>query len=477
MRNVDCGTKIIIEPSEKIKQFDTKKQTRGFVRAQQKRQRLLQLIPDDALIVALDLARKGHRVWMSTVRKQPLHQLSIEHSVEGMQQLLRCAREIQAAHALGQIVFAMEPTSHYWMNVATYFEHHDCNYVLVHPLSVKRERESTYYRYSKSDYRDAELIANLCAERKVTFTQLPKQPLWAELKSAAIAYLTLTVMRSGEQMRLQCFLERLCPSYREVFSELSGITARACLLAMREVFELPYEEFLLQVRNHHVKRRLYRCKVEGFYDLVRFANPEWGALVYQDALRLPIAHAAERYELFETQITECEQQLLQLYERTEYAAYLNSIPHIGAVWHAATLGLIGDPAHYDSSRCLTRFAGMDIKEKQSGQFQGKTPITHRGHPWLRYVSYVAGFVLKTHDPVFRRRYSELTSRKTRPLKKNQALVALGCKYLRIVWTLCNQKTYYDSQKARYGTKVKKHLSGEEHHSQSRRAVQPEDCFG
>lgn len=114
------------------------------------------------------------------------------------------------------------------------------------------------------------------------------------------------------------------------------------------------------------------------------------------------------------------------------------MPHRDRTRHAAVLGRTGDPAQFDASRCLTKFAGVDIQENESGQYHGETPITHRGDPRLRYVTYLAGFVLKTHDAVCRPRYQHLIHRKEKPLKKNQAIVAIGCKYLRMLWVLCTQ---------------------------------------
>src|SRR5216684_5075928 len=59
------------------------KRTRGFIRAQQKRARLLELVPADALIVAIDLARDEHCIWMMTVKKEPLDRLKIPNSPAG----------------------------------------------------------------------------------------------------------------------------------------------------------------------------------------------------------------------------------------------------------------------------------------------------------------------------------------------------------------------------------------------------------
>ena len=117
--------------------------TRGFLRAQSKRERLREILPEDALIVAMELAQKRHCVGMSTGQKQPLDRFRTDNSPLGMEALIQQAKKVQRAHQLGKMVFAMEPTAHYWMIVATDLQHQQLPYLLGQPLSVKREREST----------------------------------------------------------------------------------------------------------------------------------------------------------------------------------------------------------------------------------------------------------------------------------------------------------------------------------------------
>jgi len=190
-----------------------------------------------------------------------------------------------------------------------------------------------------------------------------------------------------------------------------------------------------------------------FYELVTSYPRDWGAPVYEEGLRVRIAHAAERYKLLESQNQEAEGQLLALYAQTGYAPYADTIPNVPSVWLTAVLGPKGAPLDYDCSRCPTKFAGVDIKENQSGNYRGQTTITYRGAPLLRYIAYLCGFILKSHNQLFSERCCYTTSPQERPLKKNQAVVALGCKYLRILWTLCTERTFYDEAKAKNGVLI------------------------
>jgi len=79
--------------------------------------------------------------------------------------MVRLVEEIKENTGSKKVIYSMEPTSHFWMNVATYLESCKQEYVLVQPLSVKHERKSTYYNSSKDDDRDSEMIVNLTVDK------------------------------------------------------------------------------------------------------------------------------------------------------------------------------------------------------------------------------------------------------------------------------------------------------------------------
>ena len=424
--------------------------TRGFVRAQKKQCCSRQMVPEGSLIVAMDLGKKEHSVWISTTDKRPLDRLQISHSLTGMDSLIAHVRQIQVEHGLTTIVFAMEPTSHFWMVICSYLERHKFMYVLVQPLSVKRERESTYFRTTKSDYRDAELIANLSADRKFTLTRLPHSPLWAKLNAAAVAYVRSAFLAVDEQLRIQSFLERLYPDYTTAFKSVDGATAMACICCIDQVAVHSAPEYLARVRAAS-DTPVQGPKILRFHQLVADPQRSWGASIYDAALQVSLRHAAERWQQSRKHQHELETILVQLYEQTGYGVYLNTIPHISSTMQAVLLGLLGDPGQYESARSAVKFAGLDVKENTSGDYQGSTPVTHRGRPELRYIAVQIVFALKAHDRVFQRRYQMLTHRRQHPLKHQQALVALACKYLRMVWTMCVHRITYNQEIAQHGT--------------------------
>lgn len=425
----------------KVESGQAKRISRGFLRAQNRNKNVRRIVPKNSLIVAIDLGREEHCAWMCTTEKEPLDKIKISNNPQGIDEMLDRAKEVKKQNNLGKIVIAMEPTGHYWMNVAEYLTQSNYEYVLVHTVSVKREKEIVCYRNAKSDFRDAEAIANLVCERKITYTQLPKNPLWAGLKASAKEYYLTEVNLISEGMRLASFMERVYPDYPSIFKDITKYTALACVLSLDHINGYEQMEFLAYARSHFTNRTSIN-KMKDFHAMVTSPG-QWGCRTYEDGLCMPIKHAADRYKIALDQNEEAAQKLLSYYEQTGYAEYANSFTSLSSISHASVLALIGDPQKYDSNRCILKFAGLDIKENQSGKYKGKTTIAHRGDPLLRYVAYLGGFVLSHHDPLWEEKFLYYTNRTVRPLKKNQAIVAMGCKYLRIIWTLCKNRVYYD----------------------------------
>ena len=162
--------------------------SKGFIRKVKKDEEKRRALPPHTLTLSLDLSKKEHSVFVSDHTNRPISRFKIPHSLEGINSLIIEAERIREGLGYSHITYFMEPTSHLWMNVANILEENGLNYRLIHPLSLWRQREIASYTYSKSDYRDAELINQLGTSLNFTSTQLPKEPIWIELEVLASEY-------------------------------------------------------------------------------------------------------------------------------------------------------------------------------------------------------------------------------------------------------------------------------------------------
>jgi transposase len=138
--------------------------TIGFRRRVAKQlQRQADLTPE-TLIVALDLGKRQHAVWVTDPTRVPLATWTIPNTPAGFTDLLRQTADLSAQSEHPHVLFAMEPTSYFWKLAAQQLADHGARYRLVHPLSVRRARDERRYTWAKGDRIDAELIASLVAQ-------------------------------------------------------------------------------------------------------------------------------------------------------------------------------------------------------------------------------------------------------------------------------------------------------------------------
>lgn len=78
---------------------------------------------------------------------------------------------------------ALEPTGHYWFNLADYLRDHDVKLVLVAPQHVKHSKEMDDNTQTKNDRKDPLVIAKLVTEGRYMFPYIPED-IYAELRVA-----------------------------------------------------------------------------------------------------------------------------------------------------------------------------------------------------------------------------------------------------------------------------------------------------
>jgi transposase len=417
-------------------------QTRGMLRHQAKRDRRRKQLPDKSLIVGVDIGKKHHAFWMIDSSMQPLGKAKIEATPHGLTSMLSKAETVRARLGLKRVVVALEPTSHYWLLIAKDLEERGIAYLVVHPISVWRGREIREYSYAKDDFRDACLIAELAAEYHFTQARL-REPLWQTMRSLAYERFGLVELRSRALQELGAHLEVIFPNY-PVFHRLS-LASRAVLRGDPDpdrIGAMPFEDFISETRKLFEGSRLNASTLRQIHAA---AQQSWGLGSRAAGSKMRLALAIERQRFIAQQIERIDEELLRLYEKTGYAGIAETVPAMTSITAANLLALCGDPATYDSGRCLAKLAGTNARENESGEFTGGRAITGRGNPVLRTVAFRAAVALAKNNREFQARLDYLMSRQHNPMHRRQAYVALANKLLRTLHTMWLRKEAYDPE--------------------------------
>ena len=118
-----------------------------------------------------------------------------------------------------------------------------------------------------------------------------------------------------------------------------------------------------------------------------------------------------------------------------------SIPGVGRLTAATVLAETNGFELIRNKRQLTSYAGLDVKEKQSGtSIKGKSRISKKGNRHLRKAMHLPALTALRHDKKFKTVFVRLVSKHGIKMK---AAVAVQRKLLEMIYTIYSKNTPYD----------------------------------
>jgi transposase len=158
-----------------------------------------------------------------------------------------------------------------------------------------------------------------------------------------------------------------------------------------------------------------------------------------------IDRANKRLALLDKQETEIKQELSGLIKTNDQVKQIVllicTIPGIGLLTAATVLGETNGFSLIRNKRQLTSYAGLDVKEKQSGtSINGKPRISKKGNKHLRKAMHLPALAAIRHDERFKAIFARLVSKHGIKMK---AAVAVQRKLLEMIYTIYKTKTPYD----------------------------------
>lgn len=119
---------------------------------------------------------------------------------------------------------------------------------------------------------------------------------------------------------------------------------------------------------------------------------------------------------------------------------VQTIPGVALITSATIIAETNGFASIESIKQLTSYCGLDIVEKQSGQWKGKSKISKKGNSHIRKALYFPAFTLIKKDDRMNCLYSRLKEKKQKPMI---AAVAIQRKLLGLIYVLWKNNTIYD----------------------------------
>ncbi len=130
-------------------------------------------ISDKTLVVGADIAKETHVARAIDYRGIELGKDCVfSNTRTGLEQLVQWMKELQQEHAKSDVLFGIGPTGHYWFTLAAYLGQQGISLVIVNPHHVHKSKELEDNSPTKSDYKDAKVIADLVRNVKYSEPKL-----------------------------------------------------------------------------------------------------------------------------------------------------------------------------------------------------------------------------------------------------------------------------------------------------------------
>ena len=377
----------------------------------------IERITGKTLIVGIDIAKHIHWAQFTDSRGVPLRKpLKVENALFGFEKLTAEIAALAATKGFDNVFIGFEPSGHYWRTLAWYYKTSEqITLVGVNPYHVKQTKELDDNTQTKSDTKDALVIARLIRDGRFFDIYLPENQ-YADLRVLRRHRDQMSTDRKRIMNNLISILDEYFPEYESIGFQISAKSTLRISLHLAELF-------------------------------ISTAERSIAVTTGLEATRLRINNMLNQMELLDLQIEECDQKMDELMSELDIADYLTSVPGVGNVTAASFIAETGDLSRFDDWKQVRKLAGLNLVEQSSGQHKGKTKISKRGRPDLRRIIYIIGDKGMLVSPEMMTFYQYLRHRPTNQLSHHQSVLAVGLKLMRIMFHVVKYREYYDPGRA------------------------------
>lgn len=401
-------------------------------------------VDESTLVVGMDIAKRVHYACFVDDRGRVLRKsFQVRQTREHFEALHDEILKAMETHQKSKVIVGIEPTGHYWLNLAYYLEERGIPLVMTNPMHVKRSKELDDNLPTKHDKKDALVIARLVKDGRYSYPRILKD-MDAELRAGSSLRDSLVEDLGRIKNQMIRWLDRYFPEFTSVFPNFGkmALAALEWIPMPSDVIQLSADEIVFVLKQSEHLKSPQRPKA---VKLIQAATDSIGVTHGLEMARIEIATLLRRYHRLNEEIAELDIQLKSYVTELEEYEILSTVPGLGDASIVELLSEIGSFKNYDSPRQLLKLAGLTLRENSSGQHKGQKRISKRGRRKLRKILFRVMLPMIMHNKAFRALHKHYTERTINPLKKKQSIVVLCGKLLKILHTLVVKGRYFSEE--------------------------------
>jgi transposase len=403
---------------------------------------------EQILCVSLDIHKYFHVVMIHNALGEIVTMpFEIDIFQAGFDRLCQAIDEAAARTNAQVVLVGMEPTGHYFENLARHL-HHDRRspqpVTLINSFAVSRNRDQQMMHREKDDEIDVAAIGDLLRRGEGTPFQ-PVRGLYLEMQHLSRVRLSKVKMQTALKNQILGHLDRIFPGLviqgkmaRERYEPLFVADFWSCHTLQHLIRVGPDPRQLVTMAPEDLRTAFHAqgfalgsktaAKIITYAQKVLLPDPEVIA-IRCELLARDLALLAEVERL----IAELEDRLHALLQQTPYWVW-TKVRGLSMTQVASLAAAIGDPSHYTHAAQVFRRSGLVSGRNDSGtrRHKGKGKrVVKTGDVYLRRALMTAIMSLIRHQPVLQDYFNELHRTK----HAGVARVATARRAMGILWAM------------------------------------------
>lgn len=413
-----------------------------FKQSVQQNQRI-EHITSQHLIIGIDIAKFTHvarAVDYRGIERGAV--LTFANHAEGFEALAQWVHALQTQFKKNSVIFGVEPTGHYWFNLAFWLREQSFELVLVNPFHVKRNKENRDNSPTKNDSKDALVIADMVKNGYYREATVHPEPYQA-LRQLVTTREFIVRQISSVINQLHRWTDLYFPEFQQVFKTITSKTALATLAAFGHPSDLrllSVEEVITGWRTR-LKRAGSRRTAAA---LIELAQQTAGLPGNVEQAKLSLSLFLQQLALYNEQLSRLQEQMNELVQHIPTARILSKVKGMSELTLATLYAEAGDVSRFAHGNQLLRLAGLHLSENSSGTRKSGVRISKRGRPRLRKLLFRTVFQMVSINPEFRALHQ--TNKQMKHMSGIQSILKLCGKLARMLVAIAKNHTEYDSNK-------------------------------
>lgn len=412
-------------------------------RGQEFANRIRGIASEQILCVSLDISKYFHVVMIHNGLGEivtPTFEIDIMQS--GLDQLCQAIERAKVQTKAQVVLIGMEPTSHYFENLARHLLKRSLPVTMINSFAVKQNREQRLMRREKTDEIDVAAIGDLLRRGEGTPYKPPTE-IYLQLQQLDRVRLSKARIAGMLKNQIIGHLDRIFPGLvifgdeaQKRYAPLFETNFWTCGTLQHLIRVCPNPHCLSQMTPQALVKLFheyqYRLSLKSAARIIARAQET----LLPDPLLAEIRcellqHDLELLDAFQSHLAVLEQRLAELLATTPYTVWIN-LKGLSVVQVASLAAAIGNPANYSEAAQIFRRSGLVSGRNDSGRRQRKgqgNPVLKAGDVYLRRALMSALSTLLLHQPALSRYYHLL--KKSKP--DGVARVATARRLVGILW--------------------------------------------